>query len=149
MAIEEYSKGRVGFYVWELMVTKYWGDVHGIFYADGTVRDPSIPAAMLGLFRNRGTNVVLENPDREGWVTRTVTNGRKWLADTNASYAEGLKQAEIAANILEANQLVPMRELPSRRVELLREEPDPKALRDLLSDFVTKLEPYERKAGTP
>jgi hypothetical protein len=147
MAIEEYSNGRVGFYVWELMVTKYWGDVHGIFYSDGTVRDPSIPAAMLGLYRNRGTNVVLENPDREGWVTRTVTNSQKWLADPNSPYAEGLKQAEIAANILEANQLVPMHELPSRRVALLREEnPDPKALRDLLSKWIKDLEPYERKA---
>jgi hypothetical protein len=145
MTIEEYSKGHVGFYVWELMVTKYWGDVHGIFYPDGTVRDPSIPAAMMGLYRNRGTNVVLENPDREGWVTRTVTNGRKWLADSNAPYAEGLRQAEIAANILEANQLVAMRELPSRRVEVLREQPDPKALRELLSDMLNKLEPYEKK----
>jgi hypothetical protein len=144
MAIEEYSNGRVGFYVWELMVTKYWGDVHGIFYADGTVRDPSIPAAMMGLYRNRGTNVVLENPDREGWVTRTVTNAVAWLHNTNAPYAEGLKQAEIAANILEANQLVPMRELPSRRVMLLREEPDPKALRELLSEFLKDLEPYEK-----
>lgn len=144
MTIEEFSDAHMGFYVWELMVTKYWGDVHGIFYPDGTVRDPSIPAAMLGLYRNRGTNVVLENPDREGWVTRTVTNGRKWLADANAPYVEGLRQAEIAANILEANQLVPMRELPSRRVEFLREEPDPKALRELLSEFVKNLEPYQK-----
>ncbi len=145
MAIEEYSNAHLGFYVWELMVTKYWGDVHGIFYDDGTVRDPSIPAAMLGMYRNRGTNAVLENPDREGWVTRTVTNGRKWLADTNAPYAEGLRQAEIAANILEANQLVPMRELPSRRVEVLRDEPDPKVLREVLTEFIKDLEPYERK----
>ena len=144
VAIEEYSNGHVGFYVWELMVTKYWGDVHGIFYADGTVRDPSIAAAMMGLFRNRGTNVVLENPDREGWVTRTVTNGQKWLAESNAPYAEGLRQAEIAANILEANELVAMRELPTRRVESLREQQDPKALRELLGEFIKELEPYQK-----
>jgi hypothetical protein len=30
MIIEEYSKAHVGFYVWELMITKYWGNVHGI-----------------------------------------------------------------------------------------------------------------------
>jgi hypothetical protein len=144
VAIEEYSNAHLGFYVWELMVTKYWGDVHGIFYEDGTVRDPSIPAAMLGMYRNRGTNVVLENPDREGWVTRTVANSRKWLADTKAPYAEGLRQAEIAANILEANELVPMRELPSRRVMALRENEDPKALRELLGEFVKELEPYQK-----
>lgn len=150
MIIEEYMKAHVGFYVWELMITKYWGNVHGIFYPDGTVRDPSIPAAMLGLFRNRGTNVVEEFPDREGWVTRTVTNGRKWLNDTNAPYAEGLRFAEIAANILEANELVPMRDLPSRRVELLREEnPDPAVLRALLTSLLNQLEPYERKTAAP
>jgi len=75
MVIQEYANAHIGFYIWELMITEYWGDVHGVFYPDGTVRDPSIPAAMLGLYRNRGTNVVLEFPDREGWVTRTVTNG--------------------------------------------------------------------------
>src|SRR6185312_12754742 len=145
VAIEEFSNAHMGFYVWELFVTKYWGDVHGIFYEDGSVRDPAIPAAMLGFYRNRGTNVVLENPDREGWVTRTVANSRKWLTDTNAPYAEGLKQAEIAANILEANELVAMRDLPSRRVMVLRKERDTTALRSLLSEFIKELEPYQKK----
>lgn len=149
MVIEEYSKAHVGFYIWELMITKYWGNVHGIFYPDGTIRDPSIPAAMLGLFRNRTTNAVEEFPDREGWVTRTVTNSVAWLHDTNASYANGLDLAETAANLLEANQLVAMRDLPTRHVVLLREQsPDPAALRELLADFVKKLEPYERKNDT-
>jgi len=145
VVIEEYSKAHIGFYIWELMITTYWGNVHGVFYPDGTVRDPSIPAAMLGLYRNRGTNVVLEFPDREGWVTRTVTNGVAWLNDTNAPYAQGLDLAETAANLLEANQLIAMRDLPTRRVALLREgTPDPSALRELLTDLVNKLEPYRR-----
>jgi hypothetical protein len=149
MIIEEYSKSRVGFYVWELMITKYWGNVHGIFYPDGTIRDPSIPAAMLGLYRNRTTNAVEEFPDRENWVTRTVTNSAAWLHNTNAPYAEGLKLAEIAANILEANELVPMRDLPTRRVALLREDKsDPTALRNLLTDLLNKLEPYRREPET-
>ena len=144
MAIEEFSKAHLGFYVWELMVTKYWGDVHGIFYEDGTVRDPAIPAAMLGFYRNRSTNAVLENPDREGWVTRTVTNGQKWLAESDAPYAEGLRQVEIAANILESNELVAMRELPTRRVAALRDQQDAKALRELLGEFIKDLEPYRK-----
>ena len=145
MVIEEFSNAHVGFYIWELMITEYWGNVHGVFYPDGTVRDPSIPAAMLGFYRNRGTNVVLEFPDREGWVTRTVSNSVAWLRDTNAPYARGLDLAETAANILEANQLVAMRDLPTRRVAILREDtPDPSALRELLADFVSKLEPYRR-----
>ncbi|HEX5397838.1 MAG TPA: hypothetical protein VFY06_02180 [Verrucomicrobiae bacterium] len=146
MVIQEFSDAHMGFYIWELMITEYWGNVHGVFYPDGTVRDPSIPAAMLGFYRNRGTNVVLEFPDREGWVTRTVTNSVAWLNDPNASYARGLDLAETAANLLEANELVAMRDLPSRHVLLLREEsPDPARLRELLADFVKKLEPYERK----
>jgi len=145
MVIEEYSQAHVGFYIWELMITKYWGNVHGVFYPDGTVRDPAIPAALLGFYRNRTTNAVPEFPDREHWVTRTVAQGRTWLAATNAPYAEGLRLAEIAANILEANELVPMRDLPTREVILLRAAPpNPAALRPLLTRLLTKLEPYQR-----
>jgi hypothetical protein len=144
VAIEEYSRARVGFYVWELMVTKRWGDVHGIFYPDGTVRDPSIPSALLGLYRNRSANAVEEFPDREGWVTRTVAEGRKWLGDANASSADGLRLSEVAANLLEANELVPMRDMPSRRVELLRAgNPSPAALRELLTTLLDELAPYQ------
>jgi Glycosyl hydrolases family 2, TIM barrel domain len=147
VAIEEYSDAHVGFYIWELMITKYWGNIHGVFYPDGTVRDPSIAAAMLGIYRNRSSNIVMEVPDREGWVTRTVNNSKTWLANTNGAYADGLNLAETAANLLEANQLIAMRDLPTRRVVLLREsEPDPAALRAFLSDLVAKLEPYELPA---
>ncbi len=147
VTIEEYANAHVGFYMWELMITGQWGTVHGIFYPDGTIRDPAIVAAMLGLFRNRGTDPVLEVPDRENWVTRTVTNAKAWLADTNApAYDRGLQLAETAANLLEANQLVPMRELPTRKVALLRQAaPDGPGLRVLLTDLVKQLEPYQRR----
>jgi len=147
VAIEEYSRAHVGFYIWELMITKRWGDVHGIFYPDGTIRDPSIPAALLGLYRNRGPDAVREFPDREGWVTRTVADGRKWLSDANASYADGLKVAETAANLLEANELVAMRDLPSRRVAQLRAgPPSPTALRELLATLLDELAPWQKAA---
>ena len=150
MVIQEFSDAHMGFYIWELMITEYWGNVHGVFYPDGTIRDPSIPAAMLGFYRNRSTNVVLEFPDREGWVTRTVTNGVAWLNNTNAPFAQGLDLAETAANLLEANQLVAMHDLPSRHVALLRDEPpDPAALRELLADLVNQLEPYQLKTNAP
>ena len=99
---------------------------------------------MLGLYRNRTASAVEEFPDREGWVTRTVTEGRQWLSTANAPYADGLRLAEIAANLLEANELVPMRDLPTRRVESLREQQDPKALRELLGEFIKELEPYQK-----
>jgi hypothetical protein len=51
------------------MITGNWGTVRGVFYPDGTVRDPSIPAALLGFFRNRGKGVVEEVPDRENHLS--------------------------------------------------------------------------------
>lgn len=150
VTIEEYSKAHMGFYIWELMITKYWGDVHGVFYPDGTVRDPSIAAAMLGIFRNRSANIVPEYPDREGKLTRAITEGRKWLNDAHATYRDGLRLAEITANLLEANQLAPMRDLPTRRVASLREgPPDPVALRELLASSLKTLEPYQKEARAP
>ncbi len=141
--LHEYYKAHVGFYIWELMITQYWGNVHGVFYPDGTVRDPSIAAALLGIFRNRGPDVVLEDPDRESWVTTAVEDGKAWLASPNPDWNDGLRIAEIEANLLEAAQLVPMRILPTRTVYLLRAgKPDIPALRSAISQYVAQLEPY-------
>jgi hypothetical protein len=122
-----------------------WGDVHGIFYPDGTVRDPSIPMAIMGIFRNRGPDIVLERPNREGRVTRTVADAGNWLANPNADWHAGLDIAEVAANLLESAQLVPLRELPTRQVEVLRRgKEDRAALRTLLEKDIVALQPYER-----
>jgi len=144
MALEEFNRGHMGWYLWELTITHEWGDVHGVFYPDGTVRDPSIVAAIMGFYRNRGPNVVLEAPDRERWVQRAVTGGKAWLASPAPNWNEGLKQAEIEANILETAQLVPMREPPTRALELLRNAPpDTHALQALVRCLVAILEPYQ------
>jgi hypothetical protein len=47
IALQEHMQAHVGWYIWELMITGNWGTVHGVFYPDGTVRDPSIVAALL------------------------------------------------------------------------------------------------------
>jgi hypothetical protein len=144
MALEEFNRGHMGWYLWELTITHEWGNVHGVFYPDGTVRDPSIVAAIMGFYRNRGPNVVLEDPDRERWVQRAVTGGKAWLASPASDWNEGLKQAEIEANVLEAAQLVPMREPPTRAVELLRNgPPNIPALQALIRRYVAILEPYQ------
>ncbi len=144
--IQEYLDARVGFYMWELMIVagqRAWGDVHGIFYPDGTVRDPSIPMAMMGIFRNRGSNVVLERPDREGRVTRTLAEAQAWLANYYGDWKTGLDIAEVAANLLESAQLVPMHELPTSQVEMLRRKPvDRVALKALLEKDIAALQPY-------
>jgi hypothetical protein len=144
MALEEFQKGHMGWYLWELTITHEWGDVHGVFYPDGTVRDPTIVAAIMGFFRNRGADTVLENPDREGYVRRAVRGGEAWLAEANPDWQAGLKQAEMEANILEAAQLVAMREPPTRTVSLMRAgAPDLPKLQELVRKQVAELLPYE------
>ncbi len=145
VTLEEHRNAGVGWYIWELMITARWGTVHGVFYPDGTVRDPAIPAAILGFFRNRGEKVVLEDPDREQWVTRAVANAKKWLAAPDGKWEDGLNAAETAANLLESAQLIAMREPPTRTVDLLRRgQPDFPALRAALEKYVASLAPYQR-----
>ena len=149
MTIQEHMNAHIGYYLWELMIvwngTRGWGDVHGIFYPDGTIRDPSIPMAVMGIFRNRGPDVVLERPNREGRVTRTISDARNWLANPNGDWRAGLDIAEVAANLLESAQLVPPRELPTRQVEVLRRgQEDLPALRTLLEKDIVSLQPYAR-----
>jgi len=42
VTLQEHMNAHVGWYIWELMATGNWGTVHGVFYPDGTVRDPAI-----------------------------------------------------------------------------------------------------------
>ena len=148
MTIKEHMNAGIGFYLWELMIVwngRGWGDVHGIFYPDGTVRDPSIPMAAIGIFRNRRQDIVLEQPDREGRVTRVISDTRKWLDDSNSTWKSGLDIAEVAANLLESAQLVPMHELPTREVGLLRQgQEDRQALKAILEKDIVLLQPYVR-----
>lgn len=150
IVLEEYSKTHVGWYIWELMITHYWGDVHGVFYPDGTVRDPSIPAAIMGFYRNRGATVVAELPDRENHLTEAVANNRKWLAAANPDWAQGLDLAEVSAHLAESAQVVAMHDLPTRQIRLLRAgAPDQPALHALLIKLTAVLEPYQLAPDDP
>jgi hypothetical protein len=143
MALREYRKAGVGTYIWELMITKGWGDIHGVFYLDGTVRDPAIAAAVMGFFRNQGPEVRLESPDRESWVSAPLARADKWLAAPSPDWAEGLEIAEIEANMLEANQLIAMRVPPTRTIKLLRDgAPDMAALKAAMTQYGALLRPW-------
>ena len=104
--IEEHNKAHMGWIFWELMIAHSWGNVHGIMYADGTIRDPAIVAAILGFYRNRGPNVVMEETDREGITSGVLDDARKWLANPKPDYFDGMVIAETEANTLEAAELV-------------------------------------------
>jgi len=145
VTLEEHQKAHIGWYIWELMITKRWGNVHGVFYADGTLRDPAIPAAMLGLFRNRSDNVLPENVNRESWVNTDVAAAQAWLDNPAGSWTDGLSAAEKVANLLEAAQLTAMREPPTRALALWRQgSPDPTALREVLPRQLELLRPFEK-----
>jgi hypothetical protein len=148
--IEEHNKARMGWFIWELMIARNWGNVHGIFYADGTVRDPSIVAAVLGFYRNRGPAIVMEETDREGIASGLLDEARKWLADANPDYFGGMVLAETEANALEAGQLTAMRDPPTRKVEMLRAGPQNlEALRLLIEKFSAELAPNAIAGQTP
>jgi hypothetical protein len=144
IALEEHMKANVGWYIWELMVTHQWGQVHGVFHPDGTIRDPAIVAALLGMFRDRDEDVMPAVPDREGAVTRAVTNNKKWLAEANGAWDSGLDLAEVSANLLESGQLIAMYDPPTRTVDLLRKgAPNVAALRAAIEKYTAILEPHQ------
>jgi hypothetical protein len=146
VTLQEHMKANIGWYIWELMITQRWGTVHGVFYPDGSVRDPSIAAAVLGFFRNRGETVVLEDADREGVVTGAMADAKAWLARPDGGWKEGLDAAETIANLLEGAQFTGMHDLPTRQVDLLRSrQPDLPALRALLEKYAGALEPFQRR----
>jgi hypothetical protein len=146
ITLQEHMEAGVGWYIWELMIVrKGWGTVHGVFYEDGTVRDPSIAAAIMGFFRKRSPDILVSIPDNEGWITRIIDQGNNWLRQTDATWDEGLKIAETAAHLLEAGELVAMRVPPTWEVEELRRgEVNMAALKELVKKFIGELEPYKK-----
>lgn len=146
IALEEHMDAKVGWYIWELMIVREgWGNVHGVFYEDGTVRDPAIAAAIMGFFRKRSPDILPSAADHEGWVTKIIERGNIWLKSDNADWKEGMFIAETAANLLEAGELTAMRIPPTHEVELVRNsEGNTDALKSLVVKFMTMLEPYKK-----
>jgi hypothetical protein len=144
ITLQEHMNAKVGWYVWELMIVRGgWGPVHGVFYEDGSVRDPSIAAAIMGFFRKRSADILPAVPDREGWVTRIVDSSDTWLRDSARTWKDGLDIAETAAHLLEAAELAPMRIPPTWEVEKLRNgDVNLKDLKELIIKFKDQLRPF-------
>jgi hypothetical protein len=104
--------------------------VHGLVYPDGTIRDPSIIAAIYGFQRKRDPNTsVMENPNREGKAQKAFDQLNTALAggsgDRKSTTDDILEAAEYCANLLEAAQMVPMREPPTAKIQYWRaQRPD-------------------------
>ncbi|MFR6277749.1 MAG: hypothetical protein ACLULM_02375 [Acutalibacter sp.] len=151
MELEILAEYGFGFYVFELMIGQsIWRKVHGICYPDGTVRDPSIVAAVQGFFRNRGPSAIPEDVNEEGsahlairlateTLAKTADRSRRHMERENAELL--LEAAEYIANLLEAGQYVPMRVPPTARIEAYRrqEHPNLDEIRTWLYQLVQQL----------
>ncbi|MHB1355399.1 MAG: glycoside hydrolase 5 family protein [Anaerolineae bacterium] len=128
VSIKACMDSGLGWYLFELMIgISMWGDIHGIIYPDGTVRDPSIVAAVQGFFRKRSGQAVTTHLNKEGAITRVLSAAAGWLAepaqaDAIKPYADGLEALEVMANLMEAGELVPMAQPPSVRVLSLAQD---------------------------
>ncbi len=147
VTLQEHMNAKVGWYIWELMIVrKGWGSVQGVFYEDGTVRDPSIPAAIMGFFRKRSADILPSVPDKEGWVSMTIDRSEKWINDSTRTWRDGLDIAETEANLLEAGELTAMRIPPTWQIGMLRQrEVNFEALKNLIIKFRGELEPYKEQ----
>ena len=127
----------IPWYVFNLMIEGYWNDVHGIFYPDGTVRDPAIAAAIVGCFRCRDLDVIVpEKANREREVNKVLAKLDKLLSDSEADVFQyrGTKSEDLLevcehmANLLECGQLTAMQIPPTARVAWLRKQEKPRML---------------------
>ena len=154
MAIDICEKHKVGWYVFDLIIEGYWGDVHGLVYPDGTVRDPSIIAALLGFQRNRDIKTSIKpNPNKEGFayealnlLENAMKQETKVFRNKKTSTDEILEAAEYCANLLEACEMVPMYDPPTAKIRAWRsqkeEERDEDAIRAFAYDLGLTLKKY-------
>lgn len=154
MALEACDRHGVGWYLFELMVHGYWGDVHGIVYPDGTVRDPAIVAAIYGFHRNRDAATrVRPNPNKENHARRALRMVEEALTDESSLFRHQrkpsdqlLEAAEYCANLLEGSEMVPMIDAPTVRILAWRrqaeEERDYDAIRAFTYDLAKLLKTY-------
>lgn len=154
MALEICERHHVGWYLFELMVHGYWGDVHGIFYPDGTVRDPAIVSAILGFHRNRDAETrIAPNPNKEGHVQKALQLVEEALTDRTAAFLhrrkstdELLEAAEYCANLLEGAEMVPMIDPPTVKILAWRKQPeeerDVRAIRAFTYDLAQTLKKW-------
>ena len=134
MALQLCHEYKMGWVLFNLIIHGRCIDEHGIFYPDGTIRDAGTIAAMFGCFRNRGEKcaVVPPNPNREGQADKSLKLIREALKEYTSDafdYRRSDKKklldaCEVAANLLEACELVPMCDLPTTKIAAFRKDPN-------------------------
>lgn len=141
------AEHKTGWYLFNLMIGGYWGQIHGIFYPDGTVRDPSTIAAIMGFYRNRNLDTMVRAvPNREGQAEKAIQEiedalkeDRSVFGHTPVSTDKILDAAEHAANLLEAAEMIPMNVPPTAQILYWRQQPPEKRDREAIRKFAYQL----------
>jgi hypothetical protein len=137
MAIQIADEHNVGWYVFNLIISGYWGDIHGLVYPDGTIRDPASIAAIYGFYRKRDLNTTVKAlPNREEHAEKAIALlelaldgdldvfpdvfGIEPFRTSKNSINDILEAAEYCANLLEGGEMVSMRESPTAKIETWR-----------------------------
>ena len=153
MSIEMHDEYQIGWYLFELMIGKdMWSRVHGVVYPDGTVRDPSIVAAIGGFFRNRSETAIRSDVNQEDYVKRVSILAERTLhaarqnqgSDHSQDVENLLEVCEYAANLLEAGELVPMAYPPTAKIAAYRRQQNVDAME--IEDYLTELMGTLKKA---
>jgi hypothetical protein len=147
MVLEIAEEHKTGWYLFNLIIQGYWGEVHGLFYSDGTIRDPATIAAVMGFYRNRNLETIVKPvPNREGQAEAALKEIEAALKDNQSIFGASkvstdkiLDAAEDAANLLEAAEMVPMYEPPTAKIRFWREQPPEKRDRDAIRAFAYEL----------
>jgi hypothetical protein len=147
MVLEIAGEYSTGWYLFNLMIEGYWGEIHGLIYPDGTIRDPAAIAAIMGFYRNRDVNSIIKpDPNREGQAERALKAIEDALKDNQDAFHHSktptdhvLDAAEYAAHLLEAAEMVPMHEPPTARIKSWREQPPGERDRDAIRAFTYDL----------
>ncbi|MBR5065566.1 MAG: hypothetical protein IKX09_04880, partial [Oscillospiraceae bacterium] len=143
----------IGFYLFNLVSHGFWGDIHGLVYDDGTIRDPSVIAALFGFFRNRTTGRILANANKEGHAYKAVKAVEDALRvepttlfmSKPKTTDDILDAAEYCVNILEACEMVPMWDAPSARIEIWRSMPEEQRDKHEISRFAHEMAQLVKK----
>lgn len=153
MSIEMHDEYQIGWYLFELMIGKdMWSRVHGVVYPDGTVRDPSIVAAIGGFFRNRSETAIRSDVNQEDYVKRVSILAERTLhaarqnkgSDHSQDVENLLEVCEYAANLLEAGELVLMAYPPTAKIAAYRRQQNVDAME--IEDYLTELMGTLKKA---
>ena len=150
MALQACEEYKMGWIVFNLMIQGRCDTEHGVFYPDGTVRDPATISAMMGCYRSRDLDtIIVPIPNREGQAQRCVDDIKKALTEYTqdafdyrpSDAAQLLTACERAANLLECCDMIPMACPPTARIAAWRkmERPPLAEIRRLAYDLANQL----------